>query len=202
MFGRSFALGVAFGFATAVIAQEAGPSASTPKRVAVTTIPALADDVETIDGIVKAYYGVISGPAGRPREWARDRTLYLPGVRFAEIGEAKDGAARLRVESHQEYVDRTDPTLVREGFDEREIHRVTERFGSIANVFSTYESRRIANGPVVARGINSLQLVHDGKRWWIAGAAWQDESALNPIPTQFLPSEKTESHGRGRGSTD
>jgi hypothetical protein len=64
---------------------------------------------------------------------------------------------------------------------------VTERFGSIANVFSTYESRRSPEGPVIARGINSLQLFHDGARWWIASATWQDESPRHPIPKEYLP---------------
>jgi uncharacterized protein (DUF779 family) len=28
---------------------------------------------------------------------------------------------------------------------------------------------------------------HDGKRWWIASATWQDESARHPIPKEYLP---------------
>lgn len=157
------------------------------KRVEVAAIAARSEDVSTLDGIVKAYYEVISGPPGRPREWARDRTLYLPSVRFVDLKETKDGAISARIATHQEYVDRTDADLVKNGFDEREIHRETQLFGSIANIFSTYESRLKPGGPVIARGVNSLQLFHDGKRWWIVGATWQDESPKHPIPSAFLP---------------
>lgn len=43
-----------------------------PGSVAVGTGAALPPDVATIGGIVRAYYEVISGPAGQPRQWARD----------------------------------------------------------------------------------------------------------------------------------
>ena len=154
--------------------------------VQVPPVPARSADVSTIDGIVKAYYEVISGPAGQPREWSRDRTLYPADVRFVEVQD-KDGKIETRTMTHQQYVDRVDGELVGKGFDEREIHRVTDRFGSIANVFSTYESRRTKGGPVIARGINSLQLFHDGARWWIASATWQDETAAHPIPKSYRP---------------
>jgi hypothetical protein len=171
-------------------ASAPAPARTNEEHVDVPTIAARAEDVSTLDGVVKAYYDVISGPPGRPREWARDRTLYLPGVRFVDLKESKDGAISARIATHQEYVDRTNADLVQKGFDEREIHRETHQYGSIANIFSTYESRLKPGGSVIARGVNSLQLFHDGKRWWIVGATWQDESPKHPIPTQFLPAQR------------
>ena len=45
------------------------------------------------------------------------------------------------------------------GFFEHEISRTVETFGSISQVFSTYESRRRADDEKpFARGINSIQL--------------------------------------------
>lgn len=170
---------------SAAILSIAGGGLAGPVQVPV--VPARPGDVSTIDGIVKAYYEVISGPAGQPREWSRDRSLYPTDVRFVEVSEDKNGKIETRTMTHQQYVDKVDGELVGKGFDEREIHRVTERFGSIANVFSTYESRRTKEGPVIARGINSLQLFHDGARWWIASATWQDETGAHPIPKSYLP---------------
>ena len=157
------------------------------KHVRVPAIAPRAEDVSTMDGILKAYYEVISGPAGQPRQWSRDRTLYIPGMRFVAMSTAKDGRPVAEVMDHQAYVDRTDPAVTREGFDEREIHRVTRRFGNIAHVFSTYESRRTADGPVIGRGINSLELYWDGRRWWIASNLWDQERPDNPIPKEYLP---------------
>ena len=167
-----------------VLALAAPPA---PKHVPVATIAARPEDVSTIDGVMKAFYEVISGPSGAPREWARDRTLYIENVRFVSMHVGKDGKPVASVMSHQEYVDRTDPQLAKEGFDEREIHRETKRFGNIAHVFSTYESRRAKDGPVFARGVNSLELFWDGTRWWVANAIWDDERKDNPIPKELLP---------------
>jgi hypothetical protein len=175
-----------FGVFTIVSPAQA-PRGKHASHVYVPTIAPRPDDVASIDGVIKAYYEVISGEAGQPRQWARDRTLYIPDLRFVSMAEDKQGRPVARIATHQQYVDQTDPMVMHEGFFEKEIHRVTERFGNIAHVFSTYESRLKSNGPVIARGINSIELFWDGQRWWIANAIWDDERSDNPIPAQYLP---------------
>jgi hypothetical protein len=144
------------------------------------------EDVSTIDGVMKAYYEVVSGPPGQARDWDRDRNLYIPGVKFVAMS-VKEGKPVAAVMTHDEYVKRSNDWLVKNGFDEREIHRVVRRFGNIAQVWSTYESRGKSGGPVTARGINSLELYWDGSRWWVASATWEDERPDNPIPKEYLP---------------
>ena len=62
-----------------------------------------------------------------------------------------------------------------------------EQFGNIAQVFSTYESRHNSgDAQPFQRGINSFQLVNDGKRWWIITILWQAETPDAPIPAEFL----------------
>src|SRR6185369_12198986 len=126
------------------------------------------DDVATIDGIVKAFYEVISGPAGAPRQWKRDAALYLPGARFTQV--KPDNS--IRVETKPEYIARVDHWLVTNGFYEYETEREVQQYGKVAHVVSTYESRQTKDGPLIGGGKNSIQLVHDGTRWWIAAAAW------------------------------
>lgn len=142
------------------------------------------EDVGTLDGIIGAFYDVISGPAGAPRQWRRDSSLYISRVRFVAMD--VDGTRPVAaVMDHGEFVDRYNKAFVDRGFFEREIHRVTKRFGNIAHVFSTYEFRATEKGPVLGRGVNSIQLFWDGTRWWIASAIWDDERADNPIPTDL-----------------
>lgn len=183
---RRSALSFAFFLSTVGISLAQQPALS---HVEVPTVAARAEDVGTIDGIMKAVYDVISGPAGQPRQWSRDRTLYIPEIRFVAMSEDRSGRPRAQVVSHQQFVDSSDSLLVKEGFYESEIHRVTERFGNIAHVFSTYESRNKADGPVIARGINSAELFFDGKRWWIASNIWDDERPDNPLPAEYLPAK-------------
>jgi len=77
--------------------------------------------------------------------------------------------------------------LEKNGFFEREISRKTESFGTITHAFSTYESRRTKeDAKPFARGINSIQLVNDGTRWWIVTVFWDSERPNNPLPEKYL----------------
>jgi hypothetical protein len=168
-------------------ARDTGAARGTAAHVPVPNLEPEPQDVGSVDGILRAFYEVVSGPAGTPRQWGRDRTLYIPGVRFVALESATASPVKARVMDHQTFVDRVDEELVREGFYEREIHRVVHEFGNMAQAYSTYEMRASTDGPVIGRGINSLLLFDDGQRWWIAGGVWQDESDQHPIPSEFLP---------------
>lgn len=155
------------------------------KAVTIPVVPPNPTDVATLDGIIKAFYETISGPKGQPRQWSRDRGLYVPGVRFIELNRS-NGVIQPHIMEYMEYVNGTNEYLVREGFTERELHRATRRFGNLAHVFSTYEwqsDEKKASG----RGINSIELFWDGTRWWISAASWEAETKDNPIPAEFLP---------------
>jgi hypothetical protein len=144
-------------------------------------------DVATIDAIIAAVYDVISGPAGKKRDWDRMRSLFIPNARLIPTGPQPGGGYRSRVLSVEDYVTRSSPFLEKEGFFEREIARTTEQFGQIAQVFSTYESRHTAeDAKPFQRGINSIQLMNDGQRWWIVTILWQGEDEKNPLPEKYL----------------
>ena len=80
----------------------------------------------------------------------------------------------------------SDPGLERDGFYEKEISRKVEQFGSIYHVWSTYESRNKQRGPIIERGINSIELYNDGSRFWILGWFFDSERKDNPIPKGYL----------------
>ena len=147
---------------------------------------AAPEDVGSIDAIIGAFYDVVSGPAGQERDWARDSTLYLPGVRFVVVSRSEGGDPVARNFDHGSWAAGSNEAL-EQGFFEHEIHRVTRRFGPIADVFSTYEWRTAEDGPIAGRGINSIQLFDDGQRWWITGAIWASEEKDVPIPDMYLP---------------
>ena len=157
------------------------------KAVSVPTIAADPKDVSTIDGIIKAFYETISGPKAQPRQWGRDRTLYMPTVNFVNMDE-RDGKIRAGIMTHQQYVNAVNESLTSEGFQEREINRVEKHFGNVAHIFSTYEFTNEAK-TVKGRGVNSIELYWDGTRWWIAFASWDEERPGNPLSKEFLPSK-------------
>lgn len=158
------------------------------KAVEIKPLEADPKDVSTIDGIIKAFYETISGGKGVARQWSRDKTLYMNDVRFVAMSE-QGGKIRASVMNHDNYVNGTNEFFVAEGFQEREINRVVRRFGNIAHVFSVYEFST-EDGRAKGRGVNSIELFWDGKRWWISAASWDEERPNNPIPKEFLPKGK------------
>lgn len=163
------------------LAAQATPAPASPPPAA---NPA---DVASIDAILGALYDVISGPAGQARNWDRFRSLFIPGARLIPSSPNAEGKVVPRVLDPERYAARAAATLEKNGFFEQEISRKTDTFGTVTQVFSTYESRRKKEDPApFARGINSIQLVNDGTRWWVVTIFWDSERPNNPIPAKYL----------------
>lgn len=168
----------------------AQPNLNRPPSLDSTARPAAKPaDVSSPDAIIKAVYDVISGPAGQKRDWDRMRSLFVPNARLMPAVSRPGGTGTgVLVMSVDDYINGAGPGLERNGFFEREIKRVTESYGAVTHIFSTYESRRLASDEKpFTRGINSFQLLKDGDRWWIVSIYWQGENANLPIPAKYLP---------------
>src|SRR5258706_10196450 len=96
-----------------------------------------ASDVASMDSIVAALYDVISGPAGKKRDWDRMRSLFIPGARLIPTGKRQSGSYGSRVLTVDEYIERASGLFEKAGFYETEGARATEQFGQIAHAFST-----------------------------------------------------------------
>jgi hypothetical protein len=162
-------------------------------------------DVSTIDGLVAALYESISGPAG-PRDWERDRKLFAPGAVLmptgpipavpSSEGSGADSTARtLRDDatgrrplqrapmSFDGWLASRSSFFAADDFYEWEVARQNFRFGNVAHVLSAYHAgRRLRDSEILFRGINSLQLFDDSRRWWIVSIAWDNERPDNPLP--------------------
>lgn len=161
--------------------------------VLVLSIQAQASDekygnkVVTLDATIHTLYSVISGDKGVERDWDLFRYLFKPGAHLIPSGKGSDGTVGVQVLTPDGYIERSGAFLVANGFHEREIGRKTEQYGVITHVFSTYDSKRaLADEQPFARGINSIQLLNDGKRWWIMNVFWMGETDEYPLPEQYL----------------
>jgi hypothetical protein len=185
-------IATAFGLAlllAASLAAQGKPAAAAPG----------AADAASIDSILAALYGSVShGPDAEP-DWNRLRAITLPvGMFIPPKKPSEDIFTVLDVDAFQERVRKGAAAMKAKGestaFNEREVSRHTDCFGNVCQIFSTYEARRAASDekPFV-RGINSIQLLKDGSRWWIASVVWDTEREGNPIPADFqkstVPSE-------------
>jgi len=144
------------------------------------------DEVGTLDGIIKAYYDVVTVKKGEKVSYLRDSCLHVPNASVGMAKKSKDGKIVLQLITLKQFHNASDAYLEKDGFYEREISRKVENFGAIYHVWSTYETRNVADGPVIERGINSIELYFDGTRFWILSWVFDNESKEQPIPKKYL----------------
>jgi len=145
------------------------------------------DDVNSLDAILKAIYDVISGPAGE-RDWNRFRSLFVPEARLTSATRKDGGPVRLL--DVEGYARGAGSYFKTHAFYESAIVNRIQKFGNIAQVFSSYASRTAPNEKPFARGVNSIQLFNDGSRWWVLSILWDEESPANPLPPDLATQVK------------
>lgn len=176
-------------------AQSPSPNAAGKQQPAPNTPPSLSsrvptprpEDVQSLDSILRAIYDVISGPAG-DRDWDRFRSLFVPEGRLTSVTGKSGGPARLL--DVEGYAKGAGNYFKTHAFYERAIVNRVQKFGNIAQVFSSYESRNAPNEKPFARGVNSVQVFNDGSRWWVLSILWDEETPTNPLPPDLATSAK------------
>lgn len=157
------------------------------------TIEADPADVASPEAIRNAAYDAISRAPGEPIDWDRFRSLHLPDAVLVPATEQTGGEFRvMSVDDFIAWVDawqeETAPigSEADLGFFEREINAVTERYGDIAQTMSTY-AKGVHGGEPELAGINSMQMVFDGTRWWMVSIIWDEIPGAGPIPAKYMP---------------
>jgi len=160
------------------------------KSTSISSSEQYAEDVKSLDNIMEALYGVISGDKGVKRDWERFKYLTIPEARLIPSRKNKKGITNYRIMTPDDYINLAGKNLEEKGFHEVEIHREVEQYGSLVHVFSTYESYRSKKDEKpFMRGINSIQLMNDGNRWWIVQIYWLGESKDLALPKEYLPKD-------------
>jgi hypothetical protein len=144
-----------------------------------------ASDTQSVDTILATLYQVIGGEPGEPRDWNRFKNLFAADAKLIPTVKNQDGKISYRALSPDEYI-QLFSSRIPTGFFERELHRITEQFGTVTHAFSTYETRERKDGPVTNRGINSIQLFFDGTRYYIMNIFWCAESIGFTLPQNYL----------------
>ncbi len=147
-----------------------------------------SENVATLDSTIETLYSVISGDKGVERDWELFKYLFHRDAKLIPTGKAEDGKLTARYMTPEDYIKSSGKWLFENGFHEVELSHKVQTFGNITHVFSTYESfRSKSNTEPFMRGINSIQLMNDGERWWIINIYWMQESEEHPIPHEYLP---------------
>jgi hypothetical protein len=149
-----------------------------------------SEKVKTLDSTIETLYAVISGEKGQERDWELFKFLFMQNAKLIPTGKNEEGVFIARYMSPSDYINTSGSWLVENGFFEKEIHRTVNTFGNMTQVFSTYESfHSETDTEPFMRGINSIQLLNDGHRWWVVNIYWLQETPENQIPLEYLPKD-------------
>lgn len=147
------------------------------------------EDVKSPEAIVAACYDVISGAPG-DRNWDRFRSLFAPSARLTASVETPDGKHIVQLLNVEQYAQHAGAYFQKTGFYEHGIHNEMQRFGNVAQIFTSYESRHSPAEVPFEHGINSFQVLYDGQRWWVVSILWDEERKDNPLPAGMVNSNK------------
>lgn len=146
---------------------------------------------EDPDAVIEQMYDVLSGPPG-DRDWELFQSLFHEDSVMGAAETDAQGHQTYRSVTPEEYKERNDAFFRTQGFYVEEIHRITEQFGDIMHLFSTYKYRLDGGGleqpaglEQSGRGINSIQLVRDANRWWIISIQYTNERPDLPLPKPY-----------------
>lgn len=144
-------------------------------------------DTGSPKAIIDAAYALISGGTGDVRDWERWRKLLAEGARLIPIEKDDAGGRVPRVMTPDQFIESRSAFFAKSDFFEWETAREERRYGSLAQVWSSYDAAAEPGGAPIRRGVNSFQLWHDGARWWILSVAWDAVEALDAASPGRLP---------------
>jgi hypothetical protein len=170
-----------------------GPPPTKPKAAEVSELPPISsspikelvradlstEEIGTPEALAASLYAFISGPKGQKRNIERIRALFHIHARLAVAAKHPEKGSFMRPMDLEAFLAFAIPQWEKGFFEKGTAVTVTKQEG-IAQVWSPYEIRLEAEGPVLYTGTNALQCVFDGKRWWIMHLAFQS------APTEAL----------------
>ncbi|MEE2901999.1 MAG: hypothetical protein VYC39_06690 [Myxococcota bacterium] len=150
------------------------------------------NNYEELDEVIRTLYECMSFASGEMPDYQRCRILFCRGASVIPPSDDSIPASAISVDEFFEtskVAIESSQELQSRGLNEREIYRKVNEFGSVAQVFSTYESRvEFSDYESVGKGVNSISLVFQDSRWWILSLSWDDESPELQLPDDLLPS--------------
>lgn len=146
--------------------------------------------VESIDSIVPAIFEIVSGEKGEERDWELMKTIFHPEARLILNHPNSEGESGIYFFTIEEYIERFAASFREMDLYEQEVHRITNKFGNMVQVYSTYASFKNEEEKDLEpqkQGMAGIQLYHDGERWWVITMYWKNAINGLTIPDKYLP---------------
>jgi hypothetical protein len=140
----------------------------------------LGSEDPSIVGLLDELYAVISFEEGDDPNWSGLQALFSEHARVTRV--TPDGTDFLTPQTFLAMTQNMLEIGVYTSFYEFEVARRIDQFGSVAQVWSLYETRRNrAARDALSRGVNSIQLVRENGAWRMLGLLWDETRAESTL---------------------
>ncbi|MBC3765583.1 hypothetical protein [Neptunicella marina] len=134
-----------------------------------------------LDSIIPALYGIVSGAAGETKNWQLMSELFAPNGQIVPVFHDKKQQPQIDVLSVEKFVELNKQIFKDINFYETEVSKQIFQVGHMATVLSHYASRDDLNAAPYSQGINSFQLLNDGRRWCVISVTWDSDKGGHAI---------------------
>lgn len=129
-------------------------------------------DFNSLEQLMGAMYQSVSGPT-RGLDMQLQRQVFAPDARLTRTGLSDDGSVWRQDMNLEEYEADTRDFLASTDFYEIEIDQKIMHSPPFAYVLSEYVARENpASEALILAGVNSVQCLFDGARWWVTQLTW------------------------------
>ena len=130
------------------------------------------EEFSSLDPLIEAMYRSVSGPE-RGLDMALQSRVFAPDARLIRCGVSEDGQPWRQDMSLEDYEEDTRDFLQSTDFYEYETSREVMHCRPFAYVLSRYEAKNdLESQELLLSGVNSIQCLFDGQRWWVRQLTW------------------------------
>ena len=148
-------------------------------------------EAENLHNVVPTLYSIVSGPAGDKHDWDMLRKLFAPDAKITPVfhDASKPVIQSLTVDA---FVSLNKELFKNQDFFETEVDSQIISVGHMATVISLYESRQTPEAAPYSTGVNSFQLLNDGRRWCVISVTWDSDKGGHVMPKRLNPGQVLE----------
>ncbi|MDC8832447.1 hypothetical protein [Alteromonas gilva] len=141
----------------------------------------LPAESQQLESIIPALYNVVSGAAGEPKDWQLMADLFAPTSQIIPVFHDEEGQPQIQALTVDEFTALNKKIFNDINFYETEVSSRVYQVGHMATVLSHYESRDALDAPAYSEGINTFQLLNDGRRWCVIAVTWDSDKGGHAI---------------------
>ncbi len=132
--------------------------------------------------IIPALYEVVSGRADEPKDWALLKQLHKSDAIITPVFH-QGRQSQASVYDVDGFIALNKRFFQGEDFFETEVASRVFQYGHMATILSLYESRKSPEAAPYSKGINSFQLLNDGRRWCVISVTWDSDKGQHRQPS-------------------